>query len=187
VSTGGGWTGLRLYQLISVLGAVLGIVMAVLIWGHDGGYDLTVFFLVLTALLLPANLLLARDARRRRQEDTSADDDVDTRTYGPYGTSPSGELVVSRPAGWYQDLLRRYEVVVDGRVAGRLRRGEELRVDVPAGRHRVQARIDWTGSPPVEVDVPPSGTVTVTVTPDDPVRGLFSSDRYLRLRVHGRG
>ncbi|SDO22397.1 hypothetical protein [Geodermatophilus sp. DSM 45219] len=173
------------YGLIGVLGAVLGLVMAVAFWEHEGTYDLSVVFLVLTVLLVPATLLLGRDAGRRRVEDRQGRDDVPLS--GASGTSGSGALVVSRPAGWYQDRLRRYEVLVDGRVAGRLRRGEDLRLDVPAGRHSVQARIDWTGSPPVEVDVPPAGSVTVTVTPDDPVRGLFSSDRYLRVRVRRTG
>ncbi len=54
---------------------------------------------------------------------------------------------------------------------------------VPAGRHTVEARIDWTGSPAADVDVPPGGTVTVVVQPGDLFAGLFSTNRYLTLSV----
>lgn len=61
------------------------------------------------------------------------------------------EIVVTRPAEGYVDRLRSYEIVVDGSARATLRRGEEVRVPVAAGRHTVRARIDWARSGDVEV------------------------------------
>ena len=100
-------------------------------------------------------------------------------------TSAAGHIVVSRPPGGYRDLLRRYEVEVDGVVRGSVARGERLEIDVPAGRHDVRAKIDWTGSPVVPVEVPPGQAVTLRVEPGGnllkAVLQVWGGGTYLRL------
>ena len=41
---------------------------------------------------------------------------------------------------------RAYKIVIDGVERARLRGGQKVTLDVGAGEHVVQARIDWTGS-----------------------------------------
>jgi hypothetical protein len=101
------------------------------------------------------------------------------------GDDQVGQIVVTRPAGFYQDAVRRYRILIDGQEAGRLKRGEILRHTVQAGRHDVVAKIDWSGSPAAQVDVPPGDTVTLKVGPGSPVGGFFSSDKWLTLSVDG--
>ena len=45
------------------------------------------------------------------------------------------------------DIFRSYRVVLDGKVAGELKREQELVLSIPAGRHSLSVRIDWCGSP----------------------------------------
>ena len=50
-------------------------------------------------------------------------------------------------------LFRRMVIEVDGAVVARLRpKGEEI-IELAAGRHVVRARMDWTSSAPVEVQL----------------------------------
>ena len=92
--------------------------------------------------------------------------------------SADANLTVKRPRLALLDVARSYRVVLDGREIARLRNGEQKTFLVEPGAHVVQLRIDWTGSPPLMVQVPPSATVTVAAEP----RGnLFSRQGYLRL------
>lgn len=95
-----------------------------------------------------------------------------------------GRLVVWRPGGvWQRDLLRSYRLEVDGEPRGTIRRGQILELEVPAGRHAVRARIDWTGSPDIVVDVEPGASVTVVVKPAEGGWSLTKDDDYLSLSV----
>jgi len=142
----------------------------------------------LTALLWPAYWLASRDTRRRKREEAGQEATPHADRPGPdwnaEGSSDgSGLIVVSRPKGYYQDTLRSYRILIDGNEVGRIKRGETLPVTIPSGRHVVAAKIDWTGSPEVEVNVPPGGRVAATVKPGDPIRGFFAKDKYLTLSV----
>jgi hypothetical protein len=98
----------------------------------------------------------------------------------------SGAITVERPTGYYIAVYRRYRILVDGREVGAVKRGETLLTTVTAGPHTVSARIDWSGSPAVEVNVPPGGHVALDVEPSsDPFIGMFSTDKMLTLRVRG--
>ncbi|KAE8763606.1 hypothetical protein [Georgenia thermotolerans] len=102
-----------------------------------------------------------------------------------YQAPPSGRLVVHRPRGGWRDLLRAYVVEVDGVERGKVRRGERLELEVPAGDRRVRARIDWTGSPELPVRVPAGGAVEVEVTPGGnafQVHHVATEQSYLALR-----
>jgi len=102
-----------------------------------------------------------------------------------------GLLVVVRPPNSWRDRLRAYRILVDGMSRGEVRSGAELRVELSPGCHEVQARIDWSGSPPQEVTVAPGSTVQVLVEPaGNPLQAItqiFGRDRWLRLTVDEPG
>lgn len=77
----------------------------------------------------------------------------------------TGTLIVERPKGGWQDLLRSYTIRVDGSKIGSLRRGQSVTLELPAGSHVVDARIDWSGSPELTVEIEPNDTSTVRVEP----------------------
>jgi len=86
-------------------------------------------------------------------------------------------LVVVRPAKSGPGSFR---IVVDGEVKGKIAAGEELSLALAPGRHRIRARIDWTGSPEVPVHLGSGATVRLKVEPRGLRHGL-SRDRYLSL------
>lgn len=94
-------------------------------------------------------------------------------------------IIVSRPNGKYRDGGRRYRLLVDGDPAGDIGPGEELAIPASAGHHRVQARIDWTGSPQVDVVVAPHQTPRLVVRPaGSAAMAMFQvlgRTRYLKL------
>ena len=69
--------------------------------------------------------------------------------HGEASLDAYGTIVLSRARGGYRDVLRRYAVLVDDTKVGRIGRGETLRLDVPAGAHRLQLKIDWCSSAPL--------------------------------------
>jgi len=67
--------------------------------------------------------------------------------------------------GGSRDRWRRYNVKNDGELVGKIGRGDHLAVEVTPGSLHVQARIDWTGSPHVNVNVADRTDVHLTVRP----------------------
>ena len=97
---------------------------------------------------------------------------------------------VARDKGGGRDVFRAYQVLIDEQVVGRLRRGKTGRFDVPAGRHGVRIKIDWTGSPTVLVDLAEDQVVRLRCRPS---RGaffglidMFGRDRWVGLEVVGQ-
>jgi hypothetical protein len=95
-------------------------------------------------------------------------------------------LIVRRRAAWWQDRMRDYIVLVDGSECGRVGNDDEVRVHVAPGRHRVQLKIDWCGSPAVDVDVAEGGAQVLDCGPNaTPFTAffyvLFRAGRYLTL------
>jgi hypothetical protein len=60
-------------------------------------------------------------------------------------------LSIARPRQ-YADALRQYRVLIDGAEAAKIRPGQAIDIDLPPGRHRVVAVIDWARSNPYEFD-----------------------------------
>lgn len=101
------------------------------------------------------------------------------------GGEAAATIIVRRPAPLWRDGLRRYRIQVDGEEIGKVRGGDEVAVTVAPGRHSIRARIDWTGSPDVDVDVAAGEHVVLTVEPAGSSLRLdqvFGSDRYLTLK-----
>ena len=59
-------------------------------------------------------------------------------------------------------IARRMTFLLDGRPVARLRRGGTARIEVAAGRHVVQVRMDWLRSAPREFELAEGASVTVT-------------------------
>ncbi|PQO94040.1 hypothetical protein C5614_22205 [Massilia phosphatilytica] len=101
------------------------------------------------------------------------------------------ELIVRRRAAWWQDRMRDYIVLVDGSECGRVGNDAEVRVHVAPGRHRVQLKIDWCGSPAVDVDVPEGATQVLDCGPNAmPLTAIFyvifRTGHYLTLQPGAR-
>jgi hypothetical protein len=97
-----------------------------------------------------------------------------------------GKLVVQRKAGGYRDRARSYLVAVDDIEIGSVDPGQTLERELPAGPHRVEARIDWTGSRPVEVSIEAGQVLRMNVEPSgiSAFATFFKRSKpYLRLTV----
>jgi hypothetical protein len=53
------------------------------------------------------------------------------------------------------DILRSYQIVVDGRVVGRIGNGGRVEFDVPPGRHQIHLKLNWCRSNVVEFEAKP--------------------------------
>lgn len=82
-----------------------------------------------------------------------------------------------------RDRGRNYRIEIDGTRVGTLERGETAKYRVSPGRHTVRARIDWTGSPALRVDVSADAPTRVLVAPAGlPYEfWLAFGDRYIRI------
>jgi hypothetical protein len=92
-------------------------------------------------------------------------------------------IEVHRSEDDQRDRGRSYRIEIDGERVGKLRRGETARYRVAPGSHTVRARIDWTGSPAIEVDASPDAPARVVVGPAGlPYEfWLAIGDRYLTI------
>ena len=61
----------------------------------------------------------------------------------------------------YADRLRAYRILVDGVERARLKAGDSVDILVGAGSHAVAAKVDWCGSPTVDVTTRPGSTATM--------------------------
>ncbi len=77
---------------------------------------------------------------------------------------PEGRVVFYRERTW-QDALRSYHVIVDGRPVGRLGAKGRLSIPAEAGAHSCRATISWCGSPEVNVEVRAGHETRVLVCP----------------------
>ena len=73
--------------------------------------------------------------------------------------SATATLVVRRPPRRMRDAGRSYRIELDGEPRGHVGPGETQVWQVSPGKYRVQAKIDWTGSAPLEVDLVEGTTV----------------------------
>lgn len=74
-------------------------------------------------------------------------------------------IEVQREFGGVTDHLRVYEVVLDGRVVGRLHPGEAETVEVAPGRHGLFMKIDWARSETIDVELAAGGKARFRCAP----------------------
>ena len=72
------------------------------------------------------------------------------------------KLILHRP-NEYVARWRKYQVLVDNVVVGRLATNETITIDVDEGQHKVQFKIDWVKSREMEVTLLPNGELAMTV------------------------
>lgn len=96
-------------------------------------------------------------------------------------------LVVRRKKHAWQDRMRDYAVLVNGKKVASVSNGSDADITVKPGKHRVQLKIDWCGSPPIDLEVGDGQTVVVECGPNShPLLALlyitFWKGKYIWLR-----
>lgn len=99
-------------------------------------------------------------------EGTCSEGEAGGRDGLPTAADGHGTIVLSRVPGGERDLLRRYDVRIDGIRIDGIRQGRTMRFEVPAGLHRLDLRIDWAGSRTLDVLVEPGGTASFACAPN---------------------
>ncbi len=96
-------------------------------------------------------------------------------------------IVLWRERGGYREMLRSYQVMVDGKVAAKIKRGQTVTLPIPAGPHVIFLQVDWCRSPNVEVDALPAQVIEMScASAGGAVDGLSAavgraSESYIRL------
>ena len=104
------------------------------------------------------------------------------------GGKQMASLKIVRDSG-YADLVRFYEIVLDGKRVGKLWNGDTTELTVAPGRHSLLIRIDWCGSKTIQFTVDEGSSILFEVK--NTCRGLrlalalwyvlFAKNSYLRL------
>jgi hypothetical protein len=66
-------------------------------------------------------------------------------------------------ASQYADMLRSYQIMLNGQKAGSIAKNDVLELTAPAGRVTIEARIDWGRSEPLTIDAKPGETNEIEV------------------------
>jgi hypothetical protein len=93
---------------------------------------------------------------------------------------------VDRQAGGYTDRARAYKVLVDGEERGAVKQGKGIEIEVDPGPHRVKMKVDWAGSPTLEVDLAEGERAEFLCAPNaSPLTAIFYAffrrSDYIRL------
>ncbi|SCG51682.1 hypothetical protein GA0070623_1953 [Micromonospora rifamycinica] len=59
---------------------------------------------------------------------------------------------------------RKFRIYVDGQLAAKLGNSDRISIEIGAGSHVVQARLDWLRSPPLTLELTTGDVVTVETT-----------------------
>ena len=87
-----------------------------------------------------------------RCEEGAARQQPRTTLFGKKSMSEMAYVTMRRGKGWV-DLLRSYEIVIDGEVVATVRAGQTVTVPVVTGSHTLRVRIDWCGSEEIGFEV----------------------------------
>jgi hypothetical protein len=104
------------------------------------------------------------------------------------GLGVVARILIERPKAVWRDRVRLYSVELDGARVGQIAPGSELALEVTPGLHRLKARIDWTGSREISVDVADGSDVRLTVKPAGNSLQMYQAltkGRYLKLQHSG--
>jgi hypothetical protein len=123
------------------------------------------------------------------QEDGGAETQHPERSAKPQG-SWSGPVAIRfyRPKAKFRDRFRAYRLEIDGEPVGEVRYGKEILVETRPGIRKVRARIDWTGSEELTLDLAEGEAFSIRVEPGEgsTLASLQTPDGYLRLTVEDR-
>jgi len=103
----------------------------------------------------------------------------------------TARIRLERAKGGYTDRLRAYQVMVDGTLAGQVRRGQTLVLETAPGTHHVQLTIDWPKSQPVQVELQPGQEARLRCWPKANAfsalyRASLGASDYIGLEVAGQ-
>lgn len=103
---------------------------------------------------------------------------------------PARVVVHRRHTAW-RDRLRSYTILIDEDEVGSVRDGESASTDVGAGHHRLQLKIDWTGSRTIAFEVRDGEVKEFECRPRYPaalalialIESAVRQDRWIRLTI----
>jgi hypothetical protein len=95
------------------------------------------------------------------------------------------KIKIDRVSNGWVDRGRTYEVFINGISRGKLRRGEQIEVEVDPGSQAVHLALDWCRSPTLTIDLKPGDQSRFRCRPANPLlipyTITFGRDRYIRL------
>jgi hypothetical protein len=106
-----------------------------------------------------------------------------------FAPSDTATIVLRRERGGYRDILRSYQVMVDGQMAAKIKRGQTVTLSIAPGSHEIFLHIDWCRSPSVEVDARTGQVIEMSCEPGGGAsEGLSAvigeaTESYIRLRI----
>ena len=77
----------------------------------------------------------------------------------------TGRLIIVRRQPFKRDRFRAYRIRIDGKTMGKVKFDSRLDLELPAGRHTVQATMDWTSTEPLSINISPGVDTIVSVQP----------------------
>ena len=97
----------------------------------------------------------------------------------------SAKIQIDRVSNAWVDRGRSYEVFINGTSRGKLRRGDQIEIDVESGHQAVHLALDWCRSPTVTIDLKPGDRSQLRCRPANPLlipyAITFGRDHYIRL------
>ena len=76
-------------------------------------------------------------------------------------TEKAGATIRVTRSTSYADRIRAYRILIDGRQQATIKAGQNVDIPVTAGHHSVVAKIDWCGSPTLDLNIAEGQTITL--------------------------
>ncbi|MEP3210827.1 MAG: hypothetical protein ABJN95_16615 [Maribacter sp.] len=84
----------------------------------------------------------------------------------------------------FENRARKIQINLDGKIVATIKNGEQLELDVPTGKHTVQAKIDWCSSNLIEFEADTLSHIALELKSGDGpslFRIIFRAKEYLKL------
>jgi len=84
----------------------------------------------------------------------------------------------------FENRARKIKIELDGTPFAKIKNGEDLELEIPSGKHTLQAKIDWCSSNLIELDIDNSSKIKVVLSSGSGsalYRMIFSTKDYLKL------
>lgn len=87
----------------------------------------------------------------------------------------------------FENRARKINIEINGELVCKIKNGEHISLDIPSGKHSIQAKIDWCTSNRLELDVEDTSHLKIVLSSGDGpglFRFLFKTNEYLKLVVN---